>query len=313
MSTQLSFADESLIQSYIRVLSLPNKESHKGNNGKVLVVGGSSLFHGAVLWSAEIASHIVDMVHVASTKENNEIIRAIKIAWQSGMVIPQKDIPLYAKEDDVLLIGNGMMRWDTEKPQLRTVKEKSWDQILTISNEGEFTHACVHYLMNHFPDKRFVFDAGALQMMEKEWLTTLHVKAVLTPHQKEFMTLFGIDVRTMDLEEKVQVVEEMATKYNCIILLKAIDDIATDGKKTIVVRGGNAGLTKGGTGDILAGLVAALSVHSDTLTAAVVASYLLKRTADSLFEMKGYWYSVRDIITTLPELFHALSQGSSGV
>lgn len=313
MSIQLSFADESLIHSYIRALSLPNKESHKGNNGKVLVVGGSSLFHGAVLWSAEIASHIVDMVHVASTKENNEIIRAIKTAWQSGMVVPQKDIPLYAKEDDVLLIGNGMMRWDTDKPSVGIVKEKSWDKILATGNEGEFTHEVVYYLMTHFPDKKFVFDAGALQVMDKEWLTGLTVKATLTPHQKEFMTLFGIDVRTMDLEEKVHAVEEMATKYNCTILLKAIDDIATDGKKTVVVRGGNAGLTKGGTGDILAGLVAALSVHSDAFTSSVVASYLLKRTADRLFEMKGYWYSVRDIITTLPELFHTLSQGPSGV
>lgn len=313
MSTQISFADKDLIHSYIRALSLPDTRSHKGNNGKVLVVGGSSLFHGAVLWSAEIASHIVDMVHVASTKENNEIIQAIKIAWQSGMVVPQKDIPLYAKEDDVILIGNGMMRWDTEKPGTGAPKETSWEQILNIRNEGQFTHESVHYLMTHFPDKKFIFDAGALQVMDKEWLAGLNVKATLTPHQKEFMTLFGIDVRTMDLEEKVRAVEEMATRYNCTILLKAIDDITTDGKKTVVVRGGNAGLTKGGTGDILAGLVAALSVHSDAFTSSVVASYLLKRTADHLFEVKGYWYSVRDIITTLPELFHALIQGQSAV
>lgn len=309
MSTQLSFADKDLIHSYIRELSLPDKQSHKGNNGKVLVVGGSSLFHGAVLWSAEIASHIVDMVHVASTKENNEIIQAIKIAWQSGMVVPQRDIPLYAKEDDVILVGNGMMRWDTEKPKIGTPRETSWEQILKIRSEGQFTHESVYYLMTNFPDKKFVFDAGALQVMEKDWLITLHTKAVLTPHQKEFATLFGIDVRMMDLEEKVRVVEEMAMKYNCIILLKAIDDIASDGKKTVVVRGGNAGLTKGGTGDVLAGLVAALSVHSSALIATVVASYLLKRTADRLFEVKGYWYSVRDIITTLPELFHALTRG----
>jgi len=260
-----------------------------------------------------MASHIVDMVHVASTKENNEIIRAIKIAWQSGMVVPQKDIPLYAQEDDVILIGNGMMRWDKEKPPTGTIGEKTWDSILRTRDEGVFTYETVRYLMTHFPEKKFVFDAGALQMMEKEWLTALHVRPVLTPHQKEFMTLFGIDVRMMDLDEKVRVVVEMARQYNCIILLKAIDDIATDGIKTIVVRGGNAGLTKGGTGDVLAGLVAALSVHSDALVATAMASYLLKRTADRLFEMKGYWYSVRDIITTLPELFHALSKGESAV
>ena len=110
MSSQIPLADEHLIHTYIQSLTLPDKKSHKGNNGKVLIIGGSSLFHGAVLWAAEIASHIVDMVHVASTKENNEIIRAIKIAWQSGIVISQKDIPTYTQEDDVVLVGNGMMR-----------------------------------------------------------------------------------------------------------------------------------------------------------------------------------------------------------
>ncbi len=287
MSTQIPLATEHLIHGYIQSLSHPEQKSHKGNNGKVLVIGGSSLFHGAVLWSAEMASHIVDMVHVASTKENNEIIKAIKIAWQTGIVVPQKDIPHYALEDDVILVGNGMMR---------------------VGNEGKFTRQLVKNLIEQFPDKQFIFDAGALQMMDKEWLGLLKKKALVTPHQKEFMTLFGVDVREMELQGKISAVEQMARANKCIVLLKAIDDIVSNGEKTVVVRGGNAGLTKGGTGDILAGLIAGLSAHSDPFVSAVVGSYLLKQTADQLFHLKGNWYSVADIISTLPQLFHSLSQ-----
>lgn len=287
MSTQIPLATEHLIHTYIQSLSHPEQKSHKGNNGKVLVIGGSSLFHGAVLWSAEMASHIVDMVHVASTKENNEIIKAIKIAWQSGIVVPQKDIPHYALEDDVILVGNGMMR---------------------AEEEGEYTRELVHDLIVRFPDKQFIFDAGALQMMDKKWLGSLKKKALVTPHQKEFMTLFGVDVREMEIEGKISTVEQMAQENGCIILLKAIDDIISDGEKTVVVRGGNAGLTKGGTGDILAGLIAGLSAHSDSFISAVVGSYLLKQTAERLFQIKGNWYSVADIIAMLPQLYHSLSQ-----
>jgi len=275
---------------YFKKIHQPEAISHKGQNGKVLVIGGSSLFHGAVLWAAEAASHIVDMVHVASTVENNDVIKKIKVMWQTGIVISQKDIEAYAEEDDVILIGNGMMR---------------------AGAEGEFTKEIVYSLISHFPDKQFVFDAGALQMMDVQWIPLLHKKAIITPHQKEFQALFGIDLSSSSLEEKEKKVEEIAHTYSCIILLKTVDDIISDGNKTICIQGGNAGLTKGGTGDILAGLVAGLAATSDPFSSAVVASFLLKKTAEELFGIKGYWYTAKDIINQFPSAFHLLIKDAS--
>lgn len=275
------------IMPYLMRIQQPNSISHKGQNGKVLVIGGSSLFHGAVLWAAEAAAHIVDMVHVASTSENNEIIKKIKIMWHGGMVVPQKDIFHYAAEDTVILVGNGMMR---------------------VGDEGEYTKKIVHDLITHFPDKQFVFDAGALQMMESSWLPLLHKKAVITPHQKEFQTLFKIDISNLSGEEKENIVYKKAGEYGCIILLKAIEDIISDGVKIVNVHGGNAGLTKGGTGDILAGLVAGMSSTSDPFSSAVISSVILKKTAEELFAIKGYWYTARDILSSFPEVFHTLVQ-----
>lgn len=273
------------IKPYIQRIKMPQSVSHKGQNGKVLVIGGSTLFHGAVLWAAEAASHIVDMVHVASTEENNEIIRAIKTMWQTGMVISQKDILQYAQEDNVILIGNGMMR---------------------IGNEGEFTRKIVLDLISQFSNTQFVFDAGAIQTMDKEWLKHLHKKAIITPHQKEFQTLFDIDLHNLSMEEKELVVAQKAMEYNCIILLKAIDDIVSNGVQTVKIIGGNAGLTKGGTGDILAGLVAGMCATSDPFSSAVTASFLLKKTSEELFNIKGYWYTAKDILVQFPATFYSL-------
>lgn len=264
---------------------MPQSISHKGQNGRVLVIGGSSLFHGAVLWAAEAASHIVDMVHVASTKENNEIIKSIKAMWQTGMVISQSDIMQYAQEDNVILIGNGMMR---------------------VGDEREFTRKIVLDLIMRFPDRQFVFDAGALQTMNLDWLKGLKKPAIITPHQKEFQTLFGVDIHNLSVEEKESIVSQKAKKYNCIILLKAIEDIVSNGVQTVKITGGNAGLTKGGTGDILAGLVSGMCATSDPFSSAVVASYLLKKTSEELFKMKGYWYTAKDILFQFPVIFHSL-------
>jgi len=94
----------------------------------------------------------------------------------------------------------------------------------------------------------------------------------------------------------------MAKKYKIIILLKAIIDIISDGNEVYLVEGGNAGLTKGGTGDILAGLTTTLSSNNSALTSAVTASLLLKKTGEKLFRSKGYWYNVDNIIEMIPEV-----------
>lgn len=279
---------------------LPNRYSHKGQNGKILVVGGSSLFHGAVIWAAEASSLLADMVHVASTTENNEIIRLIKTKWQKGIVISQSTIPEYAQEDDVILVGNGMMREGEVESQKSKVERLKWEEILKIKDEGQFTRDTTHYLIVNYPNKQFVFDAGALQMMDAKWLTKLHKKAVVTPHQKEFQRLFGEDLSEKSIEEKEQIVKKTANKYNCIILLKAVDDIISDGVRVVRISGGNAGLTKGGTGDILAGLTAGWLRHGDALSSSVFGSYIMKRTADNLMAVKGYWYSVHDLLSELP-------------
>lgn len=273
------------IKSLFKSFRLPQANSHKGQNGKVLVIGGSSLFHAASIWAAEISSYFVDIVHYSSTKENNKIVLSLKKKFINGIVIPHVELDHYVKEDNAILVGPGMMRGESE--------------------EAKYTYSLTKDLIEDYPNKKFVFDAGSLQMMDLKWLLTLKNSPIITPHQIEFEQLFKINLRTLSIEEKAERVKETAKKYRTVILFKAINDIISDGKKIYIIEGGNAGLTKGGTGDVLGGLCVSFFTKEKPLESAIYSSILLKRTADRLFKTKGYWYNIFDLIHEIPnELKH---------
>src|SRR5947209_19821753 len=96
--------------SVLKQLYIPSPSSHKGENGKVLVIGGSHLFHAASLWALSIASKIVDMVFYSSVPENNEIVKQAKEEFRNGIVIRREHIDDYIQEADSILIGPGIPR-----------------------------------------------------------------------------------------------------------------------------------------------------------------------------------------------------------
>src|SRR5436853_2501420 len=96
----------------LKKLYTPAPGSHKGQNGKLMVVGGSHLFHAASLWALTVASRIVDMVFYSSVLENNQVIHELKKEFRNGIVIPRERIEDYIEEADCILIGPGMVRTD---------------------------------------------------------------------------------------------------------------------------------------------------------------------------------------------------------
>ncbi len=294
------------IKPFLDKLHFPVSDSHKGQNGKALIIGGSTLFHAASLWAAEIASHFLDMVHYSSTEENNEVFLKLKTIFRNGIIVHKKDILWYIKEDDAVLIGPGMVRDETF--QAKSESEPDFEHIISLENEAAYSHYITQYLIHSFPEKKFVIDAGALQMMNREWLKELKQPAIVTPHQREFHQLFGEDLLHLSTEEKAQKVATYAKEYHCVILLKAIQDIVSDGTETYIIEGGNQGLTKGGSGDILAGLTVALYTKNDPVTSAVIASYMEKLAADELKKDSAYWYNMIELIHKIPKvLAHSLS------
>ncbi len=301
----INTTDIKSFQPFVSKLKIPSSHSHKGQNGKVLIIGGSTLFHSASLWAAEIASHFADMVHYASTEENIEVFLSLKKQFRNGIIVHQKDLLDYVAEDDAILIGPGMVRSSLSNPNYE-LRITNYEKILQVEDEGELTYRLTEHLLHKFPGKKFVLDAGALQMMDPMWLKSLQTPAIITPHQLEFQRLFGIDIHSFSLDEKSAIVKEKAAEFGCIILLKAVTDIVSDGHEVITIDGGNAGLTKGGTGDVLSGLTVSFYAQNEALDAAVLASTIEKMAADELFHSKGIWYNVSDLIETIPSILRKL-------
>lgn len=273
-------------------LYIPPIHSHKGQNGKVLVIGGSSLFHAASIWSLEIVSKIVDMTFYVSVKENTEIVQKMKEKFRNGIIVSNITIDEYAQESDSILIGPGMVR--TEKDTRQWSKEKRTLQEIMSLDEGERTYFLTKYVLEKYPEKNLVIDAGALQMMEKEWLRNL-TSVIITPHEQEFERLF--DVCACEDHAK-----EMAKEYGCVILLKGVIDMVVTPSESITITGGNAGMTKGGTGDVLAGLVTALFAKNDATLSACAGSFFNKKAGEALFEKVGYYFNSSDLVAEIPRV-----------
>lgn len=243
----------------VRKITIPQRGSHKGQNGRLLIIGGSHLFHAASLWALQVASRIVDLVHYSSVPENNALVKS---EFRNGIVIPRSDIAPYIEEDDCILLGPGMTRdRDTE----------------TLTNT----------LLKTYPHKQWVLDAGALQMMD---VSLIPKHAILTPHHGEFARTFGNED-----------VANVAKKYHCIVLLKGEKDIAcnSDGECR-VIEGGNPGMTKGGTGDVLAGLIAALACKNDPFLATIAGSFINKKAGDALYKNVGPYFNATDLANEIP-------------
>ena len=267
----------------LKKLHLPLPDSSGEDNGQVIIIGGSSLFHGAPLLSLKVASRIVDMVFFASPNPRLGTVAAkIKSKLFSFIWVPWEDVEAYIKKAEAILIGPGFMRFGSEK----TPKDKRNHQ---SSLEGKLTREITKALLEKFPQKKWVIDAGSLQVMEAGWIPK---NSIITPNKKEYRLLFG--------SMKPQ---EAAKRYQCNILLKGPVDLICSPKESVEVRGGNPGLTKGGTGDVLAGLVVALLAKNQPFLAASAASYLVKAAADELFQKVGISYNADDLADEIPLVF----------
>lgn len=264
----------------------PATGSHKGENGRLLVIGGSQLFHASIFWSADVASRIVDLVHFSSpAEENNQLIRMkLKEKFWSGIVVPFDEVEEYIQEDDCVLIGPGMPRKEGLMEGERPTGE--------ITNE----------LLREYGDKKWVVDGGALQEVDS---SLLGGSMIITPHLGEWERLVG---EVPDEVEKLakQVVNYSKQHENLTVLLKGEDDLVCRGEEIVMVEGGNGGMTKGGTGDVLAGLVAALSCKNDSFLAAQAASWANKQAGHRLSEKVGPYFNAGDLVGAVPEVLGEL-------
>ncbi len=292
----------------LKKLYIPLNDSHKGQNGKLLIIGGSQLFHAASLWALTIASRVVDMVFYSSVQENNAIVHELKKEFRNGIVVPREDLENYVEEADCILIGPGMVRTHVQNLQF---KVQNLEEINKLADEGEQSYWLTKYLLEKYPQKKWVIDAGALQMMEPEWLLQLNGNVAITPHPGEFERV-KVKIKDLGLKKKIEQVELkkqiefFAKEFTCIVLLKGEEDTICSAEKSVSISGGNAGMTKGGTGDVLSGLVAALACNNDLFLAATAGAYFNKKAGEALFKKVGYYFNASDLAQEIPVVMKQL-------
>lgn len=257
----------------LKKLYKPKTTSFKKDNGQVVIIGGSSLFHGAPILALQVAARICDLVFFASPeKSTEEIASKVKATLPSFIWVPISEIDDYVQKADACLIGPGLMRFREEN--------------LGDDEEGKKTRQITEAFLKKFSKKQWVVDGGSLQVISPEILPP---KSIVTPNRKEYKMLFG----SMEVEEASQ-------KYNLIIIQKGIQTKVCSPKEGVIIEGGNAGLTKGGTGDVLAGLTVGLAAKNDPFLAASAASFFVKEAADYLYRKVGFAYSAEDLAETIP-------------
>lgn len=252
----------------VKALNQPHPDSHKGENGQLLIVAGDQRHHGAVKLAAAAAGKIVDLVFVSSTELNNQLIKKMKSELAEFIPLEREEIKENIKRMDAALLGPGL-----------GVNE----DIKTLVND----------MVSRYKKTTFVLDADALAVLRPELLGG---NCIVTPHREEFKKLFGCRPTQKNLVR-------MSRKYNgCVIVLKGDPDYVVAGEEVKKNVSGNAGMTKGGTGDVLAGLVAALATQNDPFLAARAGVFLNGEAADGLAERVSYYYNAGDLVKEIPKI-----------
>ncbi|MGC8997813.1 MAG: NAD(P)H-hydrate dehydratase [Candidatus Bathyarchaeia archaeon] len=268
------------------VLKTRAPESHKGDFGKLLVVGGSETFSGAPALVALAALRTgVDLAYVAAPS---------KTAHDIASMMP--DLITVKLDGDHLNLGN--------IPALKTLVEKA-DAIVIGPGLGLHTETkdAVKALLEvvEGDGKPLLLDADGLKAFA-EFKRRLKVPAVLTPHAGEYAILAGKGL-PKNLKEKTLEVQKTAAELDAVLLLKGAIDIIADEKRFKLNFTGNPGMTVGGTGDVLSGIVGAfLAQGADPFEAAVAGAFVNGAAGDFVFEEKGYHMVASDLLKWIPKV-----------
>lgn len=259
--------------------ALRKKGEHKGQNGRLLIIGGSEDYFGAPYLAAKAASYIVDLVYLAMPEYSARRINDPDVILRpfEGKNFTKEDVEdvlAIADNVDAVVVGPGI----GERPETK-------DFVV------EFLRWC---------EKPVVIDADALKAVAEDLDVLKGKKFVLTPHAGEFRILFG-EKPEGSLEEKAKLVMEKANAVGGTILLKGVYDIISDGKIWRYNKTGNRGMTTGGTGDVLAGIVGALLALGNTpLRAASAGAFLNGLAGDMVREEMGENFTALEVAKKVP-------------
>ena len=263
----------------VQFLTRRRIDSHKGYSGRALIIGGGA-YSGAPALAALAALRTgADIVTVAAPKSvagtvasfsPNLIVRAL-----SSDVLCPDDVPQLSElidSHDVVVIGMGLGRSDE-------------------------TRAAVAGILPLCP--KVVVDADAFYGLKLPPADGCEM--IITPHAGEFAQIRGIDTPP-GADERADAVLKFSVKNHVVTLLKGSVDVISNGERVLFNRTGNAGMTVGGTGDVLAGIVAALFAVNTAMDAASCGAFINGAAGDLSFGKRGFGLLATDVIDRITEV-----------
>ncbi len=284
----------------VKKLMERKKTAHKGDNGNALIIGGSEEYVGALTLAGLAALRSgCDLVTIAAPEKTAWAINCYspdlithKVKGANFSIKHAKEMVKYAERFDATLIGNGI-----------TMKADKF---------------CQYFIKKTSVLK--VIDADALKALSFKDFSN----SMLTPHEKELEIMLvnsGKEfllpkLRESNAKEKAVILQGNLRYFlqnNNVLLVKGATDIIISKNKIAFNRTGNQGMTKGGTGDILAGLaIGFLANTKDLFKSAVAAAYINGFVGDQLLKKKkGYTFIASDILEDL-EKINKISKKSAG-
>lgn len=267
------------------------KNSRKGENGSVLIIGGSEEYVGALALAGLAALRAgCDLVTIAAQDKVSWAINkytpdliTLKLKGKNFTVKEAKEMVKLAEKYDAVLIGNGITR-KAEK-------------------------FCNYFIKKSSKPK--VIDADALKGLSFKDFSN----SILTPHETELeMMLINSNkeflipkLRQSNVKEKAEILQGNLRYFlqnDNVLLLKGPTDLIISRNKINYNRTGNQGMTKGGTGDVLAGItVGLLAKTGDLFKSAAAAAFINGFVGDLLLKnKKGYSFIASDIVWDLENL-----------
>ena len=262
-------------------------DSHKGDYGRLAVVGGSRMYHGAPILAAMAAMRTgVDLTYLIEPREAATAAKA------------------YSPDLIALEAGGGELAWSSLEEHLSTLEKA--DAVVMGPGAGlsPATLEALAKLAAKLTEagKPVVVDGDGLKALAKHE-AKLSGLAVLTPHAGEFKLLSGEDPPPFSrLEERGEAARRLAKRLECTVLLKGMIDVVSDGEDVRFNLTGNPGMTVGGTGDVLAGVAGAmLCFKNKPMEAAAAAAYLTGLAGDIARERLGDQLLASDVVEAIPE------------
>jgi len=255
-----------------------SKFSHKGQNGKVLIIGGSVDCPGSPTFVGMAAMATIragaDLVVIAAPE---------KVAWAVNCIAPDL-ITRKIKGDNF-----------SQKNVSEVLKLCKWADVIAVGNGVAFTKGAKEFMQKTINGivklgKPLVIDAAALRVVKIQELKS----AVLLPHEGELSEL----LKNSKLTHK-SVQKNLGT--NILVMKGHPRTIILSKTKKAINLTGNAGMTHGGTGDVLCGIVAGLIAQgNDLFESAKIGTYVNGKAADLLLKKMGLGYIASDLIDEIP-------------